>query len=319
MIGRWWARRGPGSACMLLAGACAATSARAAEDVTEHFTGAWYYTEVVIFERVPAMDYLMDEELTGAPLPLPRSLHLLDPETRLDARRMDPYTRACLAFPFLDRQRLLAPAPADAGAFEATPRGVRAPAIAPRLGADPLLDFLARIADLERQFAGQSGRWLPPGTLTLGAEAGRLQRRAGFRILLHGRWLQNVPPREAPESLLIHAGAAAGSYDLEGTLAVTLGRYLHFRVDLYYVEPLLGRAPIDRALAPPEAAAIASGLTATDLAPAGYMQLHESRRLRSGELHYLDHPKLGVLVRIDPVEVPQDLIDLHAALEQGEQ
>ena len=36
--------------------------------------------------------------------------------------------------------------------------------------------------------------------------------------------------------------------------------------------------------------------------------LRQSRRMRSGELHYLDHPRLGVLARITPVEPPlQDL------------
>jgi hypothetical protein len=41
--------------------------------------------------------------------------------------------------------------------------------------------------------------------------------------------------------------------------------------------------------------------------------------MRSGELHYLDHPKLGILVRIDPVTIPQPLIELAQALEKREQ
>ncbi len=53
--------------------------------------------------------------------------------------------------------------------------------------------------------------------------------------------------------------------------------------------------------------------------PAGYMQLHESRRMRSGELHYLDHPKLGILVRIDPVQIPDSLSEAYTALEEGKQ
>ena len=31
------------------------------------------------------------------------------------------------------------------------------------------------------------------------------------------------------------------------------------------------------------------------------MELREQRRMRSGELHYLDHPKFGVLARVDPI------------------
>jgi hypothetical protein len=36
------------------------------------------------------------------------------------------------------------------------------------------------------------------------------------------------------------------------------------------------------------------------------MELREQRRMRSGELHYLDHPKFGVLARIDPVQAPDE-------------
>ena len=47
-----------------------------------------------------------------------------------------------------------------------------------------------------------------------------------------------------------------------------------------------------------------------------YMVMEESRRVRSGELHYLDHPKLGVLVRISPVVVPDALASAYLALEE---
>jgi len=33
--------------------------------------------------------------------------------------------------------------------------------------------------------------------------------------------------------------------------------------------------------------------------------LQQSRRMRSKKLHYIDHPKLGVLIKIMPVEIPQ--------------
>lgn len=40
--------------------------------------------------------------------------------------------------------------------------------------------------------------------------------------------------------------------------------------------------------------------------------MHQSRRMRSGELHYLDHPRLGVLALITPIEAP--VIDPDAEL-----
>ena len=37
--------------------------------------------------------------------------------------------------------------------------------------------------------------------------------------------------------------------------------------------------------------------------------------MRSAEIHYLDHPKLGVVVRIDPVPIPDALTAAFDALE----
>ena len=42
---------------------------------------------------------------------------------------------------------------------------------------------------------------------------------------------------------------------------------------------------------------------------------YESRRLRSGEVHYLDHPALGIIVRTNPVDVPEQLQDRIDRLE----
>jgi len=47
--------------------------------------------------------------------------------------------------------------------------------------------------------------------------------------------------------------------------------------------------------------------------------LSQSRRLRSNEIHYLDHPKFGIVVRIDPVAIPQELILLLEALEKADE
>ena len=50
----------------------------------------------------------------------------------------------------------------------------------------------------------------------------------------------------------------------------------------------------------------------------GYFVLDERRRLRSDELHYLDHPKFGVLAVIQPVGVPEKLIDALTAIEEAD-
>lgn len=305
--------------CALLTGWPASGIAAAATAAAGDFSQRWYYTEVIIFQRPQVLEHAGEEALVrerGAQLP--RALRLMQ-GTGVRPLPLDPATRLCLTYPVLT----LRPAPArfDDGLTEAPAQTLPVPVIDPRLEPDPVLDALQRLQAFEETLAAQSYRWLPPETFTLGPQAQRLARRGGYQVLLHGRWVQPVPPREAPEGLLIQTGPRYGdAYALEGSIGVTLGRFLHFRAELAYREPLMGRSPIDQALAPDPAGGDAvravplRPLTAAELVPDGYLLLQESRRLRSGELHYLDHPKLGILVRIEPVTLPPDLA---AALSAG--
>lgn len=325
-------RRGT-AAAVLVALLCAAPAraAEAPERVEDYLTGNWYYTEVVVFQRPAVMEHATDEALVGRPAPLPRNLRSFRSDGPLSAEYpLYPATHAYLAFPYLD-QRLLAPAPGaadpeglDATSVPETPpadaaaAGRSAPAIRPALAPDPLLDVLEAVAAFEDELEARSYRWLPEDTFALTAMANRLRRSGGYQMLFHGRWLQPVPPREAPEALLIEARPQGPSGPLlQGTLDVTLGRFLHLNAHLYYREPLLGRAPVNRALSP--ATGDASTWNWQDQEPTGYMQLHQSRRMRSEELHYLDHPKLGVLVITQPVTPPESLSAAVEALEEGEQ
>ena len=112
--------------------------------------------------------------------------------------------------------------------------------------------------------------------------------RQRFDLLAAGGWHQPVPPRDQPFPLLAQFGPADSSAPsvLEGTFAVTLGRYLHFEARL-----LLRPAQDGAAL------------------------LLEKRRMRSGERHYLDHPAFGVIVSIKPVELPDELLALAEDLD----
>ncbi|MEM1433547.1 MAG: CsiV family protein [Pseudomonadota bacterium] len=120
-------------------------------------------------------------------------------------------------------------------------------------------------------------------------------------------------------------------HPIEGTIAVSKGRYLHAALQLVYDDPLMAlpedpdaattaaadgydplgdvgdlRAPLEAA--PQSAVPAAEGPAAdsrSDAAPA-LVHLAQRRRMKSGELHYIDHPRLGVLIRIDPIAVPEE-------------
>ena len=109
-------------------------------------------------------------------------------------------------------------------------------------------------------------------------------RRDGYGIIGHGMWFQPVPDRSAPIPLLLQLGGqmATGLYEVEGTISMTRGRYLHLDVQLWMNEQgsLIGQQN-------------------------SFIELRESRRMRSREVHYLDHPAFGMLVNVVPADVPQ--------------
>lgn len=104
---------------------------------------------------------------------------------------------------------------------------------------------------------------------------------------------------------------------LDGTVKVHRARYLHVQLDLLYYRPVDGHpagGPIASTAADggatqaplpdsPDTALIEQLMAEADATPKLF-RLRESRRMRSRELHYLDHPLFGALVEAWPVELP---------------
>ena len=143
-----------------------------------------------------------------------------------------------------------------------------------------------------------------------------INRRQTLRPLVHLAWRQAVPDRDNPEPVYIQSQNSPLNPDtlnaiakLDGTISVTVSRYLHLATNLTYNADGLGREPINLSMT----AEPIDSAQPTDLS---YMLMQQSRRLRSEELHYLDHPKFGLIVRVDPVVTPEDLESERLALQQ---
>ena len=120
--------------------------------------------------------------------------------------------------------------------------------------------------------------------LTLTTEARKLGRK-GVKIIQHGKWIQSVPSRENPQKALIQLGESSSTdFQVEGYLSVTKSRFLHFEAKLWL-----------------SAITSSSSINTKNL---GHAVIHESRRMRSKELHYIDHPLFGLLVTIRPIPIP---------------
>ena len=335
----------PAAAAALLSALLPAPAFAASADSNEleaYLSGRYYEVEFFVFERPAVLDFSSEEILTlHRPRALPNALRTqrLAVES-LWNESLDPMTRACLTFPTLTYELLPAERQIDAQsealaspedtiqtevALETDlgelPLSAPVPQIAPVLESDPQLDFLASLAAFERSLEADSQRWQPAENFQLSRTANRIERRGLGRILFHGRWLQAVPEREAPDPILVRGGerlsAPLASHELIGTVGITLGRYLHFKADLFFHAPGLGLTPTAALMTSSGEGELLSVADPED--QPGYMHLSESRRMRSEELHYLDHPKLGVVVRVDPIRIPETLIEQLEALETLEE
>ena len=93
----------------------------------------------------------------------------------------------------------------------------------------------------------------------------KILNKKGLPVLTHLRWQQRVKGRKNNQWLQIDEGP------LRGLVHVERGRFLHFTADLLF-----------------------QGIDQTYRVPL-------QRRMKSGDTHYLDHPKIGVIVRAEPI------------------
>jgi hypothetical protein len=128
----------------------------------------------------------------------------------------------------------------------------------------------------------------------------RLERLDAYEPVMHFGWTQATWPEEQTEAIPLHLFARPPE-ELDGSLTLYLGRYLHLVVELQW------RAP-ETAI---DAAAPAQGLGGLEMpaeatgelvSPPVYYRISEDRIMRNGEVRYYDHPKFGLLAKVTRVE-----------------
>jgi hypothetical protein len=136
-----------------------------------------------------------------------------------------------------------------------------------------------------------------------------LRRSSRFTVLSHQSWVQ--PVGSEPTPVLVQAGQRYDDrFEVEGTLSFTRSRFLHVQTNLWYTifEPRSGESN-------PFVAGFQSNLSDEILSEypelvkverergqyfaARTHLMFQSRRMRSDELHYIDHPLFGIVVRIN--------------------
>lgn len=143
---------------------------------------------------------------------------------------------------------------------------------------------------LDAEFAEQARpvHWLKRNQLHLNQQAGAVARSAGYRKLALYAWRQVVLDRNlaTPMTLPASTPTRTGAW-VDGTVMVSVGRYLHLDLDLEFHQQQAAQALELQAYETPE------------------FRLVEQRRMRSQELHYFDHPRFAVIAIITRHEEPE--------------
>jgi hypothetical protein len=107
-------------------------------------------------------------------------------------------------------------------------------------------------------------------------------------ILFNAQWVQPVYEQQHSVPIYIESSSQVlNQPQLKGLFNLHVSRYLHSSIELQFI-------PED-----------AENLNKT-------LSLQQTRRMRSQEVHYIDHPSLGVLIRILPFENPLDTKEKEA-------
>ena len=102
-----------------------------------------------------------------------------------------------------------------------------------------------------------------------------LDRDGHYRVLAHQHWQQTIDAKTVAKPVRV---VAANPAEMEGTVRFFMSRHLHLDVDLLFRDITAGSGNVS-------------------------YRLSEQRKLKSQETHYFDHPRLGVLVRVMPLDL----------------
>ncbi len=162
--------------------------------------------------------------------------------------------------------------------------------------------YPAQLAPTET--AESSGTWyrfLEPDELTLGRALARLGALDAYTPLLHGGWSQ--PTLLEDEAIPLEL-SLFGQLQPSGSIRLHRSRFLHLTIDVSLQSDYRYRqVPI---------APDAVWPLAEFVGPTKYT-IRTQRRIRSGELHFFDHPAFGMLVIVRPAPEEEPATDATRA------
>lgn len=270
----------------------------------------WFQVELLVFSHEGASD---GEQFEATPLlSYPGASRFLIEPQRVKANRQADYPYSAID----EFGRQLLTESAQSGSASDTPRSLLP------------TPFIALPA-AQREFNGK---------------AAYMQRSGRYQTLFHQSWAQPVLGKGSALPLILDRSGDTGQWSrLQGSVTLYLSRYLHLETNLWlntsgdYL-PGEWRMPAPP-LGPPSlivetsidetpgafgeqwvestTASAADGEPEQSIGPVypyrHAVLLQQKRRMRSTEVHYIDHPRLGVVIKITPLT--EEDLELMASAE----
>ncbi|WP_168188129.1 CsiV family protein [Hahella sp. CCB-MM4] len=172
---------------------------------------------------------------------------------------------------------------------------------------------------------------LPESAYILKEEERKLARSRNFSVISHYSWMISLRESQSLTYQIPSQIDADNETELQGQINIALRRYLHATPNITitrwatpeptFLDNLFGELQTPttmgdmdglnagnsaQAASSPAYSPIApelptNPLKAKGLEPREYYNIHQPRRMRSGEVHYFDHPMFGLLIKMIPV------------------
>ncbi len=145
---------------------------------------------------------------------------------------------------------------------------------------------------------------LPASERLLNSQAATLARSGTYTLLYHQAWRQMIYGRKT--NIFINGGKVFGNHqELEGSIALSVGQYLKIQSNLWLTQFVPAGTNLTESwpeLPPSPFADTTQTDKNQDFLIKRIIKVSQERSMRSNEIHYIDHPLLGIIVKIVPYD-----------------
>ena len=133
---------------------------------------------------------------------------------------------------------------------------------------------------------------------SLSAEVSKIARSRDFRVISTKSWFQNIKSKDSAELIFIDSDFFKGTR-IFGFFQLYKDRFLHFNSNLYLSELDLLSVQEEKLINGKNIFDEQKELNIFEEKNQKVLfEVKHSKKFRSGELHYVDHPKFGMLIKL---------------------